>query len=441
MITRATIPAFITSITAGAFALLAGTMAIAQNSVQDFQLPPAPDSGPANTNVQGPIDPDAPVARPPRAISTDTPPPSTPPANTQGQAGSTPQPAANTRATQAPRSRSQVTPAPRQREAAPQIRQPETSPSRPEPARTVPDPTVPGRLSPGAEPEQGDFSDPIAGNSPALPADSIAQSTSPVENQQDNLTSGDLFRLLAAGSVLLLVLAAGYFWWHRRKPVVDSYTPVSETSPEQPPVPDYEPLAKSPPTRIPPPSPASAIAQSSPTTSPAIVPHKTGPDTKSFATEPAITVETASLIRSLMNLKLTYRIILANPSAIALRHVRLDGGLITAHGNDSTQQSQASPDVSPLDLRHEIPELPAGETVTLSGEITLPLRDAQPVMQGHVPMLIPLLRWQGTAEGTAPFGRTFLLGRITETSGNRLQPFRLDHPPQSYPDLGLKALD
>ena len=56
-------------------ALALAAPAVAQSgSVQDFRLPPDPDST-ATPEVQGPVDPEAPVPTTPRVIPTETPTP------------------------------------------------------------------------------------------------------------------------------------------------------------------------------------------------------------------------------------------------------------------------------------------------------------------------------------------------------------------------------
>ncbi|MEZ5696584.1 MAG: hypothetical protein R3E18_09100 [Sphingomonadaceae bacterium] len=155
---------------------------------------------------------------------------------------------------------------------------------------------------------------------------------------------------------------------------------------------------------------------------------------------PLLEMETASLSRSVMALRLSYRLRITNPGGAPLEGLQLEGELAAAHSSAPIDAQRADP-ARALTLRNELPRLDPGETQVLKGEIVLPLSEIVPIMQGNVPLLVPLLLWRCTADGIPPAARTYLLGEVPETVGSRLRPYRLDQPPQGYPNLGLKALD
>lgn len=230
------------------------------------------------------------------------------------------------------------------------------------------------------------------------------------------------------GGGLLVLLAGGLgAWWWRRRETAHAAVPQIELPLVTPtPLPEEEPA----PTATVPPLPAAAQPPAPTAREPATM----------AALAPLVEIATVTFTRSMLNLRLGYTIHVTNRGGQPIRHLRLGGELVSGH--KSAGDGGVPPeDALPASQVHEIEELAPGETCELKGQLTMPLAGVEPLMQGRVPLLVPLIRWRGTGEGTQPFSRTFVLGRLPEVIGTRLLPFRLDEQPQAYHDLGVKPLD
>ncbi|MEO0032953.1 MAG: hypothetical protein RIS94_2711, partial [Pseudomonadota bacterium] len=92
---------------------------------------------------------------------------------------------------------------------------------------------------------------------------------------------------------------------------------------------------------------------------------------------------------------------------------------------------------------HRVAALAPGESVTLGGEMRLPLSSVLPIRNGEAQLFVPLTRFDGWA--SAPDGRgvharaAFLVGQ-ENAAQPRLAPFRLDLGPRVYDQLGQRAL-
>ncbi|MCP5395920.1 MAG: hypothetical protein H6918_04165 [Sphingomonadaceae bacterium] len=366
----------------------------AQQSVRDFQLPPSPTPS-ATPNVQGPVDTEGAVPVAPRAIETDRPAP-------------TPSPLPS------------ATPAP-----APT---PSTAPTQSQPRPTA----EPQRQSAPVQPPAPSASpapdgvEAIPASPPELPAAPEAMSVQ--EGPATETPNAEMpWWIWLAGAVGgLVVLILGMWAWRRRReePVEEIVPPIVQTEPA--PV-------------------ATPLAPAAPVTAPEIQPAPTPRPAPALARSiairaPLLEMETATLSRSVMALRLSYHLRVTNPGGTALEGLQLEGELAAAHGSAPIDAQRADP-ARALTLRNELPRLDPGETQVLKGEIVLPLSEIRPIMQGNVPLLVPLLLWRCTGNGFLPSARTYLLGEVPETIGSRLRPYRLDLPPQGYPNLGLKALD
>jgi len=145
---------------------------------------------------------------------------------------------------------------------------------------------------------------------------------------------------------------------------------------------------------------------------------------------------------TLMNTTLSYHLSLTNRSAATVRDVRVDGDMISAHA--SRQPGELfGPFAAVLPELHRVPALAPGESVTLTGEIRLPLTAITPIRRGNAAFFVPLarLRARGVARTgvSVEGGGTYLVGQ--EPGANRkLQPFRLDLGPRNYSKLGQHLL-
>ena len=155
-----------------------------------------------------------------------------------------------------------------------------------------------------------------------------------------------------------------------------------------------------------------------------------------------LALEATRMSATLMNTTLSYHLSLTNRSAATVRDVRVDGDMISAHA--SRQPGELfGPFAAVLPELHRVPALAPGESVTLTGEIRLPLTAITPIRRGNAAFFVPLarLRARGVARTgvSVEGGGTYLVGQ--EPGANRkLQPFRLDLGPRNYSKLGQHLL-
>jgi hypothetical protein len=155
-----------------------------------------------------------------------------------------------------------------------------------------------------------------------------------------------------------------------------------------------------------------------------------------------LALQATRMSATLMNTALSYRLSLTNRGAVAVRDVRVDGDMISAHASRPPGEL-FGPFAAVLPELHRVPALAPGESVTLTGEIRLPLTAITPIRRGNAAFFVPLARLR--ARGLAPTGvsveggGTYLVGQ--EPGANRkLQPFRLDLGPRNYSKLGQHLL-
>lgn len=152
-----------------------------------------------------------------------------------------------------------------------------------------------------------------------------------------------------------------------------------------------------------------------------------------------VEIDAVRLARSMMAATLTYRVTLSNHSPEAIRTITLDGDLTTAHGGAPIGE-QLADTLTALPALHTLDHLGAGQRKSFTGEIRLPLKDVRPIRQGNVPIYIPLLRLKASAAGAEPKAFTFVVGKAPDLAGARLQPFRLDTPPQTFNAIDARPL-
>jgi len=339
-----------------------------------------PTPSPTPTDIQGPVDPDAPILTRPR----DTAPTPTP----------TPRPAPAP--TPTPTARPVATPTPR----------PVASPS---------NSSLPPRFTPPAEAIEADANAVTEGASaypssapgaqtppPTIPTASA--SATPMTPTESEGTPGWLYAL---GGLLVLGGAGAALYWRRRTNAADERVP--EIAP--------------PPVAAKPPVPTVA-------------------EPPLAAAGPQLTIEARALrlSRSMVYATLSYEVLVTNRGGRPLRNVRLGADLVTAHARIPTNQQLADPLV-PLAPVRTIEQLDPGQSVQVSGELRLPVNEIRPIPHGKAVVYVPLLRVRGEAEGQAPVARTFVVGMRPGGVSERLQPFRLDEMPQTYHGVSQHALD
>ena len=354
-------------------------------SVSDFKLPPAPTPT-ASSNVQGPVDTDAPVPRAPRVIATGAPNPAptlTVPTPAPTQRSPAP------RATAGPRI---LAPTPAQPVgqrppgnrpvAAPPLEPPSPTLDRTAPVGPVPVPATP----------------PVLDN-----ADIAPPSTPLAEDEGSN-------DWLLWGAFALVALAAAGFAWLKLRPRTTLVRPTV--------VPDIERPRPIPGVRADPPL---DVAQAPP--------------------DPiGLALTSQRLSVTLIAATFTYRLEIANGTEHPLRDLAIGADVVAAHARLPVDQQLANT-ATPLDERHRIAEIAPGDKVIVTGEIRVPLKTIHPIRQGDAALFVPLARFRVAVAGVTPRNETFVIGQLpTAARGAALRPFRLDLGPRIYSQIAQRML-
>jgi hypothetical protein len=229
-------------------------------------------------------------------------------------------------------------------------------------------------------------------------------------------------------TALAAVLGLGTFAWWRRKQTSGAL-----------PTPDFIP-----------PQVADAPAEDLPH-EPIVVP---APDFGGPATGPAtlqpplpqalsLSLEATRMSATLFNATLAYRLVVTNTGAVPLSGIEIGGDMISAHASRPTEEQLGldGADLAPL---HGVAALAPGESVTLGGDLRLPLSAILPIRRGDAQLFVPLARFSGQAlapDGTpVTMRRAFLIGQSRSAAADKLQPFRLDLGPRLYSELGQRTL-
>ncbi|WP_284124681.1 hypothetical protein [Parerythrobacter aestuarii] len=152
-----------------------------------------------------------------------------------------------------------------------------------------------------------------------------------------------------------------------------------------------------------------------------------------------VEIEAVRISRSVMASTLSYRITLTNRAATSIRNISLDGDLTSAHGRAPIAEQMADT-LTALPQVHVIDHLGPGQRKSFTGDLRLELRNVRPIQQGNVPIYIPLVRLKASAAAAEPKAFTFVVGKRPGQPGGRLQPFRLDTPPQTYAEIDARPL-
>ena len=202
--------------------------------------------------------------------------------------------------------------------------------------------------------------------------------------------------LIGGIAALLALLAAGFFVWMRRR---DAFVPEIERP---------------------------------------VVAHAAPAVPASVAEALAISIEHEKLIRSAAFATLKYRMVLINKTDAPLADVTVGLDLVSAHAAVPMDQ-QVATSATALDRRHEIARIAPRQSVTLEGQVQLPLAQAHVIRQGRYPLLVPLLRVRVDGPGEGALVKTFVVGQGMP-GGGRVQPFRLDEGPRSYAPIAQREL-
>lgn len=430
IIARAAISTALAVILAGSLCAPA-VHAQAANSGSTWSLP-EPTATPS-TRAQGPVDPQNPVVRPRNSAS---------------------EPAQN------PPSAPIQTPPPTINIPAPQVRSPASQPARVQSERTQSprvEPSTPPRVRPSAAaapgavaPEPRASATPVPQNTPSVP---VAQDPNPAPSPQQAPSAGPTAAAQPLGPAtkagwpawvwaipaVLAVLGVLAFVLRRKRPAEEvedwSEAPAVAAEPVAPPVPKAAAAVPSP-DFAPPPAPAARADVSQPSASPAPdspAPDGPTPDGLEIAVEPV------GLRLSLVFATLQYRVTLTAAHDLPAGH--LIGDMIGAHGSLTSEQ-QLAPSPETLTRLKPVPALTAGESITLTGEVQLPLSAIRPLQRANASFFVPLLRLCVVfAENAAAVRRVFTLGISGGISdGRALAPLRLDTGPMEHRELGAREV-
>lgn len=422
-------------------------------SVSDYSLPPGDGQTPASNQAEGPVEENAapPQATPnPGTIApsaqpvpvTPLPQAETTPANNSSNQ-STPQENARpsipvssvppVTSAQQPNSNSNATPTPR----APSINE-----NQPQPGFTT---DLPGQ--------------PLPSDAPAL---DIAPEAAPSATPRAKDSEANIFHYLTGGLILLLFGGLGLFFWRRKaampvyeEEVVDDLQPEPATQPVLAPTPRKPaPKIYSPPNPAEPenPSPISSdgfiVSNLSTAPEPAPAARSAAPATlkptgaakKGTPDHLQIEFTATGASSTLLNAVLNYTITLTNMSDEDMRDICLSG-LMTQADSEIARNHGAQKG----ELLHKTQNLPAGETVTLKGDIRLPLSAIRPITFKSQALFIPLarfvVRYTGHQDVENEQSASFIVGREYEPPRPKMAPFRLDLGPRNFSPVGHRPLN
>jgi hypothetical protein len=386
---------------------------VCAQSLENWSLP-TPEATSGSQTEQGPIDAQnpavlkpgstanpassLPTAPPPSPVPIITPPPPAPKADETGQADRT------SRAASAPTPGSAVRPATHERA-------PVAAPN-PTPAETV-----------------------SATEAPPVPAQGPTATTPPVESAEGNApasaTGWPIWWWGIPAGLGIAALGLFLFMLRRRmreaewEEVEEETRPAAETE-ERTATPVAAP--------VPAPAPAAPISrQSLPT--PDFTP-KPPPVPASASPAIKVTFEPVAMRISLVYATLQYRLGL-NASA-AQGPVNVLGDLISAHASLS-QEEQLAPLPRALPALHSLTGLVPGETISLKGEIQIPLSQVRALRKGDASFFVPLARLCLTGEGGTGLRRVFVLGIPGGAQG--LTPLRLDAGTGNVEGLAAREIE
>ena len=130
----------------------------------------------------------------------------------------------------------------------------------------------------------------------------------------------------------------------------------------------------------------------------------------------------------MVNATLAYRLTLTNHSGSPTGPLRIAGDIVSAHASLSAED-QLLPGEAALEPLHQVPSLAPGESVTLSGELRMPIAAILPIHSGGGRVFVPLARFRAEMEGVEIATRVFVIGQASEQPGGALRPFPRDRGP------------
>lgn len=345
-------------------ALALSQPALAQDSVTDFQLPPAPTPS-ASSSAHGPVDPDNPFGtRPtPRVTATPTTAPAQQPVIVVPPAPSATPPAQPSASVTAPRPRATTPAQPVPSQA------PETSAA--EPASSLA-PVPSSDTAESEAPQPSDEARPVSAPEPEI-------ATPEADGQPGWLMI--VLGLLGLGLAGLIVWLIA-----RRRRSRSAATEQFEAAPAPAPAPQPSaPAALAPAGR---PAPALAQRHAAPTPSPALT-SDFAPDSAPHAV--SLAVEPVSLRVSLAYATLICRAAIANNTSAVVGPLAIRGDLASAH-RAVDQRATLAPAITDLDPLATIENLAPGAAIEQRIEVKLPLSHVAGFVKGGHQFFVPLVR-------------------------------------------------
>lgn len=159
---------------------------------------------------------------------------------------------------------------------------------------------------------------------------------------------------------------------------------------------------------------------------------------------PALPLRVALMPRqmriTLVQAVLSYRLTLTNTGPKPMTGLIVRGDMISAHASLSREEQLANPE-NPLEELHRVPAIPPGKSVTLRGELKLPLPMIRAIKRDDMSLFVPLARLCVTGRGIGGNASvvTSVVGQIPPRGANGLQPFRLDLGARIYNELSQRA--
>lgn len=385
----------------GLLLALSAASVSAQQSMQDFQLPPAPTPT-ATPQVEGPVDDSGIIPVGPRAVPTS--------ASIEPAASPTPPPSPEQ--TQASRSQPdnaasrpivQPTPSSSGRDAQPsaQRRAPQATPT----SRSTP--AISNQPAIDAEAPTTEQSGEASVDALPAPAGAPtsqtplppAAKTEPLDIRVSEGLPASWPWWLGGLALALLALFAG--WVFRQR----SAAPVQSAGLSQ--------------------NPAAGAADD------AALPAESAIVSKA---DLAVQLEVEQLSRSMMAITLKCRVTLSNRSDRAARDIALCADLVCAN-RQLPMNAQIANEASFLPEVGKTNRLGPHKTQSVAATLTIPIQQVAAFKHGNRPMFVPLVRVRMDCKDQEPIFRTFVVGIAADPtlqSSSKLHPVPLDGIPGSY---------
>ncbi len=432
-------------------------------SVNDYSLPPGEGQTPAGNQAEGPVEENIPppqaLPTPDRVVPSNQPAAGPVPVTSTTRSDTTspnrgldrPAPVANTRPSTPVNPAQRATPAPQPTGSADATASPPDNPA-----------TNEGQPSPG-------FSTDLPNQS--LPSASDTASDIVESPAAPQISSDWNFGHYAGAAILFLLFSGfGIYLWRRKtsasayaKEVEDDSADIPTAEPASVPIPRKPaPKIYSPPNPAEPKKPGPIMSngfvtsqigvppEAKPQVTPPLIRPVPPQQPKSAKPEIGRNSDPADHLQiefiasgassTLLNAVLNYTITLTNTSDADVHDINLSGAMMQADAatarDDGSQTGH---------MLHQIENLPPGETVTLTGDIRLPLNAIRPIIFKSQALFIPLARFgvvyadQNDAQHQQSL--SFIVGREYEPPRPKMAPFRLDLGPKIFHPVGQRPLN